>query len=100
VSVPTGSAVTASRGRRPKWAFVVAGLALLRGVGLTSLFAGRGVGQSRGERDVKFKPLTYRSLPIFRAPRLRVLHRHRTRRGWDGASQDQRHTSMQTSKGT
>jgi Tol biopolymer transport system component len=42
------------------------GLALLLAVGLASFFAGRGVG-SRGMRQVRFTPLTYRALPIFRA---------------------------------
>ena len=52
--------------RRPKGMLLAGGLALLLAVGVASFFAGRGVG-SRGVRDVKFTPLTYRSLPIFRA---------------------------------
>jgi Tol biopolymer transport system component len=67
VSATTGLAVSAVRGPRPRWAFVAAGLALLLGVGLASFFAGRGIGPPRGSRDLTFKPLTFRSLPIFRA---------------------------------
>jgi WD40 repeat protein len=67
VSAPTELAVSAVRVRRPKWVFVAAGLALLIGVGLASFFAGRGTGPGRGARDVTFKPLTFRSVPIFRA---------------------------------
>ena len=67
VSAAPGTALPAVRGRRPKWVIVGAGLALLLGVGLVSFFAGRGISQSRGSRDVTFKPLTFRSIPIFRA---------------------------------
>ena len=67
VSVPARLAAPAVRGRRPKWAFVAAGLALLFAVGLASFFAGRATSPTRGSRDVTFKSLTFRSLPIFRA---------------------------------
>ncbi len=67
VSTPSAAAVAAAHERRPRWPFVAGGPALLLGVGLSSFFAGRGIGQSRGARDVTFKPLTFRSLPIFRA---------------------------------
>ncbi|HEY3124916.1 MAG TPA: hypothetical protein VGK70_12765 [Thermoanaerobaculia bacterium] len=63
VSTPAGMAVE----RRPKWTLGAAGLALCVGVGLASFFAGRSFGPFRGSRDVSFKPLTFRSLPIFRA---------------------------------
>ena len=67
VSMTSGPALSTARERRPKWVLVAGGLALLFGVGLASFFAGRGTRPADGGRDVKFKPLTYRSLPIFRA---------------------------------
>ncbi|HEY6929821.1 MAG TPA: protein kinase [Thermoanaerobaculia bacterium] len=67
LSVTSGPAASPVRERRPKWALVAAGLALLLGVGLASFFAGRGIGQSRGARGMTFKLLTFRSLPVFRA---------------------------------
>ncbi len=66
-SVTSGPAVSTAPRRRPKWTRVVAGLALLLGVGLASFFAGRRAGSAGRTNDVTFKPLTYRSLPIFRA---------------------------------
>ncbi|HEY3204266.1 MAG TPA: protein kinase [Thermoanaerobaculia bacterium] len=67
VSVPAGLAAPAVRERPAKWKLGAAGLALLLGVGLASFFAGRRVGSARGSRGVTFKPLTFRSVPIFRA---------------------------------
>ncbi len=67
VSVAPGTALPAVRKRRPKWMAVAAGLALLLGIGLASFFAGRGISPSRGSSQVRFKPLTFRSVPIFRA---------------------------------
>jgi Tol biopolymer transport system component len=67
VSTPAGTAVITGHERRPKWMLGAAGLALCAGVGLASFFAGRSIGPFRGSRGVTFKPLTFRSLPIFRA---------------------------------
>src|SRR5207244_8296689 len=64
VSAPRGLALSTVRGRRPKWVFVAAGLALLLGV---AFFAGRATVPVRGSRGVNFKLLTFRSLPVFRA---------------------------------
>jgi Tol biopolymer transport system component len=67
VSAPSGTAVATVHEQRPKWAFVAGGLVLLLGVGVASFLAGRGTGPSRGAREATFKPLTFRSLPVFRA---------------------------------
>jgi Tol biopolymer transport system component len=63
-SLPAPASTIAAR--RPRGMLLAGGLALLLAVGLASFFAGRRVGAS-GTRDVKFTPLTYRSLPVFRA---------------------------------
>ncbi|HEX7251694.1 MAG TPA: protein kinase, partial [Thermoanaerobaculia bacterium] len=67
-SSPAAGAVTpeAAPGLQRKRAFIATGLALLVVASLASFFMGR-AGSGRGSRGVKFKPLTYRSLPVFRA---------------------------------
>ncbi len=67
VSTPAGAAVVTGRQRRPKWLVAAAGMTLLAAVGAAAFFAGRSTGPTRGSRDVAFKPLTFRSVPIFRA---------------------------------
>ena len=62
-----GVAAAAGPGRWQKPALITAGLALLVASSLASFFVGRVTGSARGAREVKFKALTYRSLPIFRA---------------------------------
>jgi dipeptidyl aminopeptidase/acylaminoacyl peptidase len=66
-SVTSGPAVSSAPRSRPTWLAVAAGLALLLGVGFASFFAGRRAGSAGRTGGVTFKPLTYRSLPIFRA---------------------------------
>jgi dipeptidyl aminopeptidase/acylaminoacyl peptidase len=67
VSMPSGIATPAARGKIPRWTMLAAGVGLLAAVTLASFFAGRTAGAARGLAGVRFKPLTYRSLPIFRA---------------------------------
>ena len=67
VSAPVGTAGLADRKRRPHWTLGAAVFAMCVAVGLASFFAGRGIGPSGGALDVVFKPLTFRSIPIFRA---------------------------------
>ena len=67
VSTPSGTAVPAARGKIPRWTMLAAGAALLAAVALASFLAGRTAGAARGLSSVRFKALTYRSLPIFRA---------------------------------
>jgi serine/threonine protein kinase len=66
-SATSGPAVSTAPRPRPKWMLAAAGLVLLLATGIASYVAGRRAESSRGVRDVKFSPLTYRSLPIFRA---------------------------------
>jgi Tol biopolymer transport system component/predicted Ser/Thr protein kinase len=61
VAAPAGSA------RWGKPALITAGVALAVAWSVAAFFAGRAAGQPRGSRDVTFKPLTFRSVPIFRA---------------------------------
>ncbi|HEY1252093.1 MAG TPA: serine/threonine-protein kinase [Thermoanaerobaculia bacterium] len=69
----SGAPATSSAGvsmaprSRSKWMPIAAGLALLLGVALASFFAGRRTGPAGGVQNVQFAPLTYRTLPIFRA---------------------------------
>jgi Tol biopolymer transport system component len=67
VSTPAGAAVAAGGQRRPRWLRAAAGLALLAAVGAAAFFAGWNAGPRRASRDVTFKPLTFRSIAIFRA---------------------------------
>jgi dipeptidyl aminopeptidase/acylaminoacyl peptidase len=67
VSAAPGTAVPASRGRRARGALLAGGAALLAVVALAAFFAGRAARPASGSARVRFKPLTYRSLPIFRA---------------------------------
>ena len=66
-SVTSGPSVLAAPRSRPRWMRAAAGVGLLLAVAAASYFAGRGAGTPGGMGSVTFTPLTYRSLPIFRA---------------------------------
>ena len=66
LSGPSTSAIAAVRERRARWKIPAVAIAFLA-VAIAALLAGRIIGRSRGSGDVKFKALTYRSWPIFRA---------------------------------
>jgi eukaryotic-like serine/threonine-protein kinase len=66
LSGPSTSTIAAVRERRTRWRIPAAAVALLA-VAIAAFLAGRVIGPRRGSGDVKFKALTYRSWPIFRA---------------------------------
>src|SRR5262249_14987040 len=66
-SVTSGPSTSTAPRSRPRWMLVAAGVGLLLAVAVASFFAGRRTGPPGGIGSVTFKPLTYRSLPIFRA---------------------------------
>ena len=66
VSAAPGAAVPESRTGRSRSVLLAGGVALLAAVALASFLAGR-ASRPVESQPVRFKPLTYRSLPMFRA---------------------------------
>ena len=67
VSSASAAAIPAARKRLPRWMLLAGGVALLAAVAAAAFFAGRSAASARAAGATRFKPLTYRTLPIFRA---------------------------------